>query len=119
VSSWLGGQLRPTQGYSEEGPEFSPSGRAFFVGSTPYQRLYVGILRARLERKGIPQAGRIVSVVDTFGALTHARPYNRTSTIGEAVREISRVSDTQFDPRVVDVFLSVVEAKDLVATGSR
>lgn len=72
---------------------------------------------AHLEGEAIPLAGRIVAVVDTFDALTHDRPYKRAWTVGEAVKEISRVSGTQFDPRVVDAFMSVVDAKDLVASG--
>jgi putative two-component system response regulator len=74
---------------------------------------------ARLEGEAIPLAGRIVAVVDTFDALTHERPYKNAWSVGDAVREIERASGTQFDPRIVDAFLSIVETNDLVVSGSR
>jgi putative two-component system response regulator len=52
----------------------------------------------------IPIAGRIVSVVDVFDALTHDRPYKDAWPIGEAVEEILRQAGRQFDPAVVEAF---------------
>jgi putative nucleotidyltransferase with HDIG domain len=54
----------------------------------------------------IPQVGRIVALADVFDALTHVRPYKVAWTITEAIAEIKRQSGRQFDPVVVDVFLS-------------
>lgn len=53
----------------------------------------------------IPFGARIVAVADTYDALTTNRPYRRSREHEEAVEEIARCSNTQFDPRVVDAFL--------------
>ena len=50
---------------------------------------------------------RIFHVVDTLDAITSDRPYRRSRPFDEARDEIRRCRGTQFDPRVVDAFLSV------------
>lgn len=55
----------------------------------------------------IALAGRIVAVADVFDALTHGRPYKAAWTAGEAAAEIERERGRQFDPDVVDAFLSI------------
>lgn len=58
--------------------------------------------------EAIPMAGRIVAVADVFDALTSERPYKQAWTQQEATEEIQRQSGRQFDPRVVEAFLKVV-----------
>ena len=58
--------------------------------------------------EAIPMAGRIVAVADVFDALISERPYKRAWSQKEALEEIRRQSGMQFDPRVVEVFLSVI-----------
>lgn len=58
--------------------------------------------------ESIPMAGRIVAVADVFDALTSERPYKSALTQNEAIEEIQRQSGQQFDPRVVEAFLKVV-----------
>jgi putative two-component system response regulator len=57
----------------------------------------------------IPLVSRIVAVVDVFDALTHARPYKHAWSVQDAVNEILRQRGCQFDPRVVDAFLELLE----------
>jgi putative nucleotidyltransferase with HDIG domain len=59
-----------------------------------------------LAGEEIPLLTRIVSVADTYEALTTARPYRAAWTPQEAVEEIRRGSGTQFDPRVVEALLT-------------
>ncbi|MBC5827598.1 MAG: response regulator [Candidatus Eremiobacteraeota bacterium] len=61
-----------------------------------------------LKRHDIPLVGRICALSDVFDALTSARPYKNAWTIEDAVAEINRCSGTHFDPRLVDVFNSVL-----------
>ncbi len=57
----------------------------------------------------IPLAGRIVAVADVFDALTQQRPYKPAWPVAEAIAEIDRQRDRQFDPEVVEAFLRVIE----------
>jgi putative two-component system response regulator len=57
--------------------------------------------------KGIPVSGRIVAVADVFDALTHGRPYKSAWSVDEASAEIAREKGGQFDPDVVEAFLTI------------
>jgi putative nucleotidyltransferase with HDIG domain len=50
---------------------------------------------------------RIFAVADTFDAITSDRPYRAAQSISSARREIEKHIGTQFDPKVVKVFLSI------------
>lgn len=52
----------------------------------------------------IPLAARIVSVADTFDAMTTSRPYRKSLPSEKAAQEIQRVAGTHLCPRVVGVF---------------
>lgn len=62
------------------------------------------------KQKGeeIPYLARILTVVDSFDAMTSNRPYNSIKTYEEAVEEIIRCSGTQFDPDIAKAFAEVV-----------
>ena len=60
-----------------------------------------------LTGESIPIAGRIVAVADVFDALIHERPYKKAWPYEEALAEIHRQNGEQFDPRIVEAFLSV------------
>jgi putative nucleotidyltransferase with HDIG domain len=55
----------------------------------------------------IPLGARVFALADTLDALTSDRPYRRGKSFEEAFREIERSSGSQFDPRIVDGFMSV------------
>jgi putative two-component system response regulator len=61
----------------------------------------------------IPLAARIVSVVDVFDALTHARPYKSAWPAEQAIAEVRRQRSRQFDPDVVDALLLLQECRVL------
>jgi putative nucleotidyltransferase with HDIG domain len=61
----------------------------------------------RLVGEAIPLGARIFAVADTLDAMMMDRPYRRACTFEAAREEIVRESGHQFDPRVVDAFLSV------------
>ncbi|MEA2428639.1 MAG: hypothetical protein QOF37_2267 [Thermoleophilaceae bacterium] len=63
-----------------------------------------------LAGEDIPLAARIVSVCDSFDAMTTQRPYNKPRTAGEAIAELRRCAGSQFDPAVVDTFARVMAA---------
>jgi len=55
----------------------------------------------------IPIEARIVFVCDAFHAMTTDRPYRKRLSVEEACRRVREGAGTQFDPTVVDVFLSL------------
>ena len=67
----------------------------------------------------IPLPGRIVAVADVFDALTHGRPYKNAWSVAQAHAEIAQERGRQFDPDVVDAFLSIGRsgALDALASG--
>ena len=65
---------------------------------------------AGLEADRIPLSGRIVAVADVFDALTHERPYEPAWSVDDAVAEIDRWSGAHFDPKVVEVFVTLDHA---------
>jgi PAS domain S-box-containing protein len=60
-----------------------------------------------LKGEQIPLAVRIFAVVDVFDALTSDRPYRKAWTYKRALQYIGDEKGKSFDPRVVDVFLSL------------
>ena len=60
-----------------------------------------------LAGEQIPLIGRLVSVMDVFDALSHSRPYKPAWTIEDSVAEIERGSGAQFEPRIVEAFMSL------------
>ncbi len=62
---------------------------------------------AGLKGNEIPITSRIFVVVDTFDAMTTKRRYRDAATFEDAINEINKCSGTQFDPQVVEAFLSV------------
>jgi putative nucleotidyltransferase with HDIG domain len=60
-----------------------------------------------LKGEQIPLGARIFAVADTLDAITSDRPYRAGTSFSAARVEIKRCSGTQFDPKVVDVYLSL------------
>jgi putative nucleotidyltransferase with HDIG domain len=56
----------------------------------------------------IPLAARLISVTDSFDAMTQDRPYRKAMGTGEAVSELKRLAGRQFDPHVVRSFLKML-----------
>ncbi len=64
-----------------------------------------------LKGEQIPLSARIFAVVDVWDALTSDRPYRKAWTSKKALDYIREQSNTQFDPKVVDVFLSLIKSE--------
>lgn len=52
------------------------------------------------EGKDIPYFSRIISIADTFDAMSSSRPYRDAIPVEVCVAEIERCSGTQFDPEI-------------------
>lgn len=64
-----------------------------------------------LKGEDIPYLARILTVVDSFDAMTSNRPYTRTKTFDEAIEELKRCSGTQFDPYIAEKFIEIISEK--------
>ena len=62
-----------------------------------------------LRGEQIPLGARIFTIADSLDAMISDRPYRKALPIAHAREEIRRCAGTQFDPKVVDVFLSIPE----------
>jgi putative nucleotidyltransferase with HDIG domain len=58
-----------------------------------------------LKGEDIPLGARVISVADSFIAMTEDRPYRKGVSQDEAIAELLRCSGTQFDPRVVQALI--------------
>jgi HD-GYP domain-containing protein (c-di-GMP phosphodiesterase class II) len=61
----------------------------------------------KLRGAEIPLGARIIAVCDAFDAMTSGRPYASVLSPDEAIHELIRCVDTQFDPEVVEAFAEV------------
>ena len=83
-----------------------------------YARFFAGTHHERWDGTGyprglsgedIPLEGRIMAIVDVYDALTSKRPYKEAFSHEEAVEIIKRDSGRAFDPKLVEVFLTVAD----------
>ncbi len=62
-----------------------------------------------IKGEEIPVGARIIAIADVYQALTSDRPYRKAYSEKQAIKIIKDSSGTQFDPRIVDVFLKVLQ----------
>jgi diguanylate cyclase (GGDEF)-like protein/PAS domain S-box-containing protein len=98
---------------------------AQFLAGKPGFRLAAQVARSHHERwdgRGypdgiegdeIPEAAQIVTVADSFDAMTHDRPYRLRRPVTEAIGEIIACSGKQFSPRVVAALVRLYERDEL------
>lgn len=65
----------------------------------------------QLAQAAIPLVGRIVAVADVFDALAYERPYKAAWPLEAAVATIHDQSGKQFDPDIVEAFLTLPHEK--------
>lgn len=61
-----------------------------------------------LKGEEIPYLVRILSVADSFDAMTSNRPYSQRKSYDEAVQEMKNCSGTQFDTEIVHEFIKML-----------
>lgn len=62
----------------------------------------------KLKGEEIPYLARVLTIVDSFDAMTSNRPYNNRKTYEEGIEEIKKCMGTQFDPKIAEAFIEVV-----------
>ncbi len=103
---------------------------AGIVGAVARLRAVVPLVRHHHERfdgggypdglsgEEIPIGARILTVVDTYGAMTEDRIYRTTPGHARAVIELERGAGAQFDPHVARTFLRLLQTPRTDAQGS-
>ena len=72
----------------------------------------------RFDGRGYPEGlkgdeihplARILSLVDSFDAMTNDRPYKKAKTYANALKEIRECEGAQFDPEIAEKFIEVIQ----------
>jgi putative nucleotidyltransferase with HDIG domain/PAS domain S-box-containing protein len=66
-----------------------------------------------LKERSIPLSARIFAIVDVWDALTSDRPYRAACTREDAIQYLVGQAGKHFDPRVVNIFLYLVERGEI------
>lgn len=61
-----------------------------------------------LQGEEIPRLARILTIIDSFDAMTTERPYQKTKTIDEAIIELRDCAGKQFDTHYVEHFIDLI-----------
>ena len=61
----------------------------------------------------IPELSRIISVADTYDVMTARDSYRTPMSSQDAIEELRRVAGKQLDARFVEVFIELLEGKDV------
>ena len=97
------------------------TGHAMLAGIPMYRELAEIILHhherydgagypGRLQGEAIPLLARIITVADSFDAMTTNRIYKSRKTTEAALEELERLSGSQFDPEIVAVGITVLQS---------
>ncbi len=62
-----------------------------------------------LKGEAIPLLARITAIADAYEVMCNGRPYKKVMSRNEIVAELNRCSGSQFDPDLVELFLSILE----------
>jgi HD-GYP domain-containing protein (c-di-GMP phosphodiesterase class II) len=60
----------------------------------------------------IPLGSRILAVADAYDAMTSDRPYRSAMSKETAIARLKAASGTQFDPQVVEAFLTALAKEE-------
>jgi len=66
----------------------------------------------RLKGKDIPLLSRITAIADAYELMSHGRPYKKAMSKNKIIAEFRRCSGAHFDPELVEIFLSILEADE-------
>ncbi|MGA9762812.1 MAG: HD-GYP domain-containing protein [Gaiellaceae bacterium] len=73
----------------------------------------------RIGGERVPLMARIVAVADAYSAMTSERPYRVALSSAEARARLGQEAGKQFDPRIVDAFIAVLDrAGEIYASGT-
>ncbi len=72
-----------------------------------------------LKDQDIPLEARILTIADSFDAMTTSRPYQRKRNLDEAIAELRQCAGKQFDPGLVEPFIDAVQTIGILPSGGQ
>jgi diguanylate cyclase (GGDEF)-like protein len=84
---------------------------------------YIELHHERYDGKGyphgfkgeeIPRLCRMLTIIDSFDAMTTERAYQPTKSIEEGIVELRACSGTQFDPELTELFIGYIQSRQLL-----
>ena len=66
-----------------------------------------------LKGEQIPLDARIIGIADAFDAMTANRVYRKQLDLDFVIAELKRCSGTQFDPKLVDILLALIDEGEI------
>ena len=66
-----------------------------------------------LKGEQIPLDARIIGIADAFDAMTANRVYRKKLDLDFVIAELKRCSGTQFDPKLVDILLALIDEGEI------
>jgi len=60
---------------------------------------------------------RVLSIIDSYDAITNDRPYRKAMTVDYALEEIAKSAGSQFDPLIARLFIEMINNQILIANG--
>ena len=64
---------------------------------------------SKLKGDDIPYLARILTIIDSFDAMTSKRPYNIRKDYKQAIGELEKCSGSHFDPELVYKFIEMLQ----------
>ncbi|MEJ9163774.1 diguanylate cyclase [Paenibacillus graminis] len=83
---------------------------------------YIELHHERYDGKGypygfkgeeIPRLCRMLTIIDSFDAMTTERPYQPTKSFKEAIVELRACAGSQFDPELTEFFIRYIEKREV------
>jgi len=68
---------------------------------------------SQLKGERIPLLARILAIADAYAAMTSDRPYRKSLDRKEIIEQIQDNAGKQFDPRLVDLLIQLIESGDI------
>lgn len=76
-----------------------------------HHKWYVSTAQGSPTKDDMPFLARIISVADSFDAITSDRCYRAKQDLEYAISELQKGAGSQFDPRLTNVFLTILKEK--------
>ena len=68
---------------------------------------------SKFKKDQIPLGSRILSLLDAFDAMYFGRPYRKRILMKDIEKELRSQMGKQFDPRIVEIFLKILNRKNI------